>query len=731
MADYDLQTPARIDVLRDHIAWAKRGVDLWLEAERDQLPLWLPVGLGAGVAAWFILPTREAWTGFMLGALALACFGLVFGWRHRAGRIALLAGLTLALGCALVWGRSIWVGHKVLTRPTVVDVRGLVERVETKATEEKTRVTLRTDGVTLPERVRVTIKNRPLPPELVEGSEISIKARLAPPPVAALPGGYDFSRAAWFQGLGGVGQAIGDVAIITAAAGQGGFRQRLSAHIRAQVEGSAGGIASAFASGDRGGISPEDEDAMRASGLTHLLSISGLHVTAVVAATMFIALKLLALSPKLALNWPLLTFSAGFGALAGIGYTLLTGAEVPTIRSCVAALLVLLGLALGREALTLRLVATGAIVVLLLWPESLVGPSFQLSFAAITSIVALHEQRAIKALLARHEESWVRRLGRALLGLLLTGIAVEITLAPIALFHFHKSGLFGALANIIAIPLTTFVIMPAEALALLFDLGGIGAPFWWITGQSIGFLLWLAREVAAWPGAVALVPSLPVSAFALIVVGGLWLLLWSTRVRLLGLFPIACGIILTWSVPEPAILITNDGRHVAVRRPDGRWAILRERTGQFMRDVFAERAGETEEASLLEDMRGADCSQDLCTVRLPDGNRDWTLGATRSAYMVPWAEMVALCPKLDILVSERGLPKDCHPKWIKADRFLLRQTGGMAISFTPSPSVETTRGGRDDHPWSVLPEVQDFSRLKRRGHFQYKPNRSRRNGPSR
>lgn len=143
---------------------------------------------------------------------------------------------------------------------------------------------------------------------------------------------------------------------------------------------------------------------MRRSGLAHLLSISGLHVAAMVGAMMLLTLKLLALSPRLALRLPLVLIAAGVGALAGIGYTLLAGAEVPTVRSCVASLLVLAGLAAGREAMTLRLVATGAIVVLLIRPESLAGPSFQLSFAAVTAIVALHEHPRVRAWARRHDE---------------------------------------------------------------------------------------------------------------------------------------------------------------------------------------------------------------------------------------------------------------------------------------------------------------------------------------
>ena len=257
-----------------------------------------------------------------------------------------------------------------------------------------------------------------------------------PPAPMAVPGAYDFSRAAWFQRIGGTGRAL-DIALVAPASGPepGGADRRLAASGSRRIsargcDGAEGGIAAALATGDQYGIPEADAEAMRRSGLAHLLSVSGLHLTAVVGAVMLLTLKLLALSPALALRFRLILVAAAAGALAGIAYTLLTGAEVPTVRACIAALLVLAGIALGREALTLRLVAVGALVVLLLWPESLPGASFQLSFAAITAIVALHEHPRIQALLSRRDEGWPAKAGRLLLGLVLTGLAVELALDP-------------------------------------------------------------------------------------------------------------------------------------------------------------------------------------------------------------------------------------------------------------------------------------------------------------
>ena len=718
MALRALQTRIRAAITLVRIVLAR--VELWLDSERDQLPLWLPVALGVGIAAWFVLNSVTGWTLFVMAALAVCAAGPVLGWHRRVGRVLGWAGMLAALGCGLVWLRAEWVAQPVLAKPVVTTITGLVERVEPRPALGTTRLTLATrDSPNVPPRVRVSLET--LPDGVGEGAVISARVRLVPPPGAGVPGAYDFSRAAWFQGLGGTGKILGDVKVLNDADPEDkSLRRRLSQHVRSQIEGSAGGIASAFASGDRGGIAAEDEEAMRASGLTHLLSISGLHVTAVVAAAMVMLMRLLALSPRLALRSPVLAISAAGGAAVGIGYTLLTGAEVPTIRSCIAAVLVLIGISMGRDALTLRLVATGALVVLLLWPESLVGASFQLSFAAITSIVAFHDHPRVKAFLARRDEGQAKRLGRGLFGLLLTGLVVEVALAPIALFHFHKQGLYGALANMIAIPLTTFVIMPLEAIALTFDLVGWGAPIWWLVGKAIGSLLGLAHMVAAAPGAVATLSSLPAGAFALMLVGGFWLFLWKSRMRLLGLAPLLAGAIWTLVTPEPDLLVTGDGRHMAVRLDDGRLVLLRDRAGDYVRDMLAERAGEIEPLGALVDSGQARCSQDICITRIRRGGREWSIAATRSKQTLDWRALTEFCAKVDIFVSDRTLPRGCKPRWIKADAIMLRQTGGLAISLSQHPIIETVNTPGDQHPWRINAQLQPVVRLHSAAQYRRK-----------
>ena len=675
------------------------------EAERDQLPLWLPVGLGLGIAAWFVLPDASAWTVFLLLAAALAVAAAATGWGSRWGRAIAIFSLVAAFGCGLIWSKSERVAAPRLERAQMAEFAARIETVQRLPAREAVRlVAAPLPPTELPPRLRINIAEAAALPAFEPGATVRLKAWLMPPPPMAVPGAFDFARAAWFQGLGGTGRAS-RIELVAPSPGRdwrarlSAVRQQLAGHIRSRLDAGAGAIAAALATGDQGAIPEEDAEAMRASGLAHLLSVSGLHLTAVVGAVMLLVLKLLALSPTLALRLPLVLIAAGAGAVAGVAYTLLTGAEVPTVRACVAALLILLALALGRDAFTLRLLAVGAIIVLLFWPESLVGPSFQLSFAAITAIVALHEHPRIKALLARRDEGWPQKIGRGLLALVLTGLVVEVALMPIALYHFHKAGFYGALANVVAIPLTTFVIMPLEALALLLDLAGLGTPVWWLTGFTLDLLLNLAHAVAAAPGAVATLPTMPRAAFALIVLAGLWLALWRTRWRRLGLLPIAAGALWALATPAPDFIVTGDGKHLALRARSGELAILRARAGDYVRDMLTETAGEEGELAAMEDV--VPCSPDLCRAEIARDGRIWRILATRSPHHVGWRDMVRACAEADIVVSDRRLPRGCTPRWLKADRAFLARTGGLAISLGYPPRVTSVRDVAGGHPWAV------------------------------
>lgn len=701
MATRLLQTPiaTRWATIRNRTGDA---LEARLEAERERIGLWLPVALGAGIAAWFALPAEAHWTGLLFLLAGGVCAGLLIGRHSRLGRLIAVGCGTMAAGVLLIWARAIWVAAPVLAAPVVTEFSAIVERAEPLPAKGQIRIiALPQRRADLPPRVRLTLRSEQ-GEGLTDGETIGVRARLMPPPTASLPGGYDFAQRAWFDRIGAVGTVLGDISRTPGAgAAPPPLRARISAHIHAQVAGSAGGIAAALVTGDRGAISEADEEAMRRSGLAHLLSISGLHVTAVVGFAMLLTMRLFALSRRLALAGYVLPLAAAAGALAGGGYTLLAGAEVPTLRSFIAALLVLVAFLVGREAMTLRLVAAGALVVLVWRPESLAGPSFQLSFAAVTAIIALHESRPMQSFLARRDEAWPLRFGRAIAGLLLTGLVVEVALAPIALFHFHKAGLYGALANVVAIPLTTFVIMPAEALALLLDSVGLGAPFWWITEQAIGALIGFAHAVADAPGAVAMLPTFPGWGFALSVFGGLWLLLWNTRWRRIGAAPLAIGMAALLIQPRPDLVVSGDGRHIAAALPDGSYALLRDQAGDYVRDSMAEAAGVDAPLSALAELDHVECNRDFCRWSHGEGARRYVILASRGRDRIEGADMAAACAAADVVISDRWLPRECMGRWMTIDRDSLAETGGLALYLDETPEAVATLRAGDGHPWRL------------------------------
>ncbi|GHC93620.1 hypothetical protein GCM10019060_20800 [Novosphingobium pokkalii] len=712
--------------------WAKAArlssvlahANAWIEARGTERGPWLSVAFAAGICAWVVLPGVYHWLAFLaaLGGILLLVLP-----RDRDGRLAYLrlavlsVGLMAMAGCATIWIKSSFLGTPPLPRPLFTVVEGTVVNREVQAAQGRIRLTLATrlalsGGAVREGQVRLNVPISPgdsardgtrLDQRLADGARVRLRARLMPPAPPMVPGGFDFARSAWFSGLMATGSVVGPVTVIAPAppgTRLDAVRQRLADHIRARLGGSPGAIAAAFASGDRGSIAQGDEDAMRDAGLTHLLSISGLHVSAVVGGVYFLAARLLALVPFLALRLRVPLVAAAMGALAGIGYTLLTGAEVPTIRSCLGALLVLLALALGRDPLSLRMLAVAAFLVMLFWPEAVVGPSFQMSFGSVIAIIAFDGSAPARRFLAhRAHEGWAMRLVRHLGLVLATGLVIELALMPMALFHFHRAGIYGAAANVIAIPLTTFLTMPLIALALLLDLANWGAPAWWAVGKSLDTLLWLAHVTASQPGAVTLLPGMPGWVFGLMVAGLLWLALWTGRVRLWGFIPIGLGAVVTALQPTPDVLVTGDGHHVGLTGEGPDLLLLRDTRSDYTPSTLLENAGLEGQARRLETWRGARCNADFCRAVLVREGRAFAILMSRGRDRVDRDELAKACAQADIVIADRGLPGVCRPRWLKADRRLLRATGGLAI-YLAQRRVVTVAQSEGQHGWFPAPE---------------------------
>jgi competence protein ComEC len=447
-------------------------------------------------------------------------------------------------------------------------------------------------------------------------------------------------------------------------------------------------------------IPPATAQAMRDAGLAHLLSISGLHIAVVVGIVALLMRWLLGLWPWLVrVPVPTLALALAAGALAGLAYTLLAGAQVPTVRAVIAACIVVVGMMLGRQALSLRLLAAAAFAILVVRPEALLGASFQMSFAAVIGIVALYESRLGKWLTAvREDEPWWQWLARAAASLLASGLVAELALSGIGLYHFGRSGLYGIAANLIAVPYTSCVVMPALMLAMLGEALGLGW-LWPLAGWAMQQLIALADFTASLPGAVITSAAIPGPAFALGAAGGLWLALWRSRARWWGLAPLAGAVLLAWSAAVPDLLISSDGRHLALRLPDGRLAHSSERVGDFLIDNWAEAVGSDPASAVwLGTLPLARCSAESCVATMERGGRRWRVLATTGRSLIPRDRFAPACAAADIVVSDRRLPDWCRSRWLKLDAAAVAQTGAVAI-WLDVQHVATAVDATGDRPW--------------------------------
>ncbi len=573
------------------VAEAAARVGRMPAAERDRWPLWLPVWFGAGVAFYFALASEPpGWLG-PSGAAAAAL--LAWFWRRRPGLAlpALLLGVASA-GLATAQFQSARIAAPVLEkRIGPIGLTGRVASVEPLPSGH--RVFLDSiaspglPGERTPERVR--LKAYAIPAALRPGDPVSVRAVLSPPPGPAIPGGYDFARRAFFERLGAVGFTVAPLRILDRGRADGfswrialaGLRARVTARIHAALDPPTSAVAAALMTGQRKSIPADVLAAMRDAGLAHLLAISGLHI-GLIAGILFFGLRFaLAAAEPLALRHPIKKWAAA-GALAGaFAYLLLSGATIPTQRAFLMLAVVLAAVFLDRAAISMRPVACAAMLVLLLAPESLVGPSFQMSFAAVIALVAAHEIIAPRLALWRADGGRIRRVGAYFVGVAATTLIAGLATAPFAIHHFNRLALYGLAANLVAVPVTGLWIMPWAvcAFALMpFGLEPLAlAPMGW----GIDAVVAVARVVAGWPGAVAVLPALSPAGFALVVLGGLWLCLWRTGWRLAGAAAIVGGLAMLVSARTPDVLVNERGSLIAIRGEDGRLALSSTRRARY------------------------------------------------------------------------------------------------------------------------------------------------------
>jgi competence protein ComEC len=689
----------------------------WLERqvveERERWILWVPVFIGVGVAAYFELASEPPiWLGVAglagsvaarvafrrrpLPAVAATCLAMAFlGLTAAQLRVTLVSApfLTREIGRAAVEGRVCEVDLRPNGYRLYLDDVAIAG-VSPEAT---------------PKRVRVRVGKRFSPDQV--GERIGITAHSLGPASAPLaPGAFDFQRDVFFERIGAVGYAIDAPRPIGPQSSDSWIRSlpcRLSAlrltiaeRIRSVLPGDTGAISVALITGDQGAISKPTMQQMRDSGLAHLLSISGLHIT-LVAGILFVTVRrALCLVRRVALNYPIKKWGAIAAFVATLFYVLLAGAPVPAVRSLIMTSMFLLAVILDRTAISLPPVAWAAVVVLLVSPEELIGPSFQMSFGAIVALVAAYEATQTQRLRWRAEAGWGGRAALYVAGLVFTSLIATLATGPYSIYHFNRIAHYGVIANMIAVPLTGVWVMPWAVLAVILMPFGLERVALVPMGWGVDGIIAIAGYVAGLPSAVSVVPAMPVVGLAIITLGGLWLCLWQRRWRLAGVPVILAGLATIMFTRSPDLLISEDGRFFAVVAPDGRLLLSTAKADKFVTDNWLRRSDtETVEAISID---GYDAGGRLACDSLGCIYR--AFGRTVALVQQPLA-LLEDCGMADVVVSLEPVRVPCHPTTAVIDRFDLWRYGVHAIWIGDDGGIEiqSVREMRGERPWVAGP----------------------------
>ena len=666
------------------------GVRSDVAAQVDRWSLWTPVALGCGAAVYFVLPREPvAWLAWLILAAAAGLF--VLRSRLNAGRAATIA---LALAAFAIAG---FAAAKLRTERVrapvapmglgVTSLEGFVVDVASpgQGGQRLLIAPIRIEGLSpaeTPIRVRVTLKSDTELP--APGTAVRVRGMINPPPPPASPGAYDFARDAFFDSVGGVGFALKPpVAIETDArppwrlAWQmkiNAARWALARRIVDELGPAEGGLAAAMVTGHDAFVPKEEVDALRASGLAHIISISGLHM-AIVGGFTFAAIRMLVAAwPWLALRVPGKKVAALIGLAAVLGYLVLSGAPNPAERSAITAAAAFGAMLFDRRAISLHTLAISAIAILALQPEAVTEPGFQMSFAATTALVALAEAwpRPMKEIQVPWPIRIVQGAGTLLLASLAASFVAGLATGPFALQHFNRISTFGLVTNLLVEPISSFLIMPALAIGAVLTPFGLGHWPLEAAGFAISLMNRIATTAAGLPYAQLIVASAPAWTLPAAFLGILWLCLWRGPLRWLGL-PFALAVSLTPRPPAPDLWVSADASQLAVRESHA--AILyRTDVKLFAAQVWARRRGLEQPADPLA-ARNADydCDRWSCIPRsgatAPRVSAVWTRRDSTIDKKLPvfceFSEVIivrgeadpASCPKALVLTArdfERG-----------------------------------------------------------------------------
>jgi len=681
------------------------------EVAPGRLLPWLPVAFGSGIVLYLAAQREPSLIAVSIAALVTAA--LAFGVRHRPVAFPLTVGVAaLAAGFAIAAAQTARIAHPVLQRTVATAaVSGFVEIREGR--EKSDRVTLLVQTLDArnvaekPERVRLAIRKHTAPPV---GTFVELKAHLSPPLQPLRPGGYDFARDMYAQQIGASGYALGKINVVEAksapslwvryAAVLDSTRALIDSRIHAVLPGDRGAIASALITGTRDAISTPVNDAMYISSLAHVLSISGYHMAVVAGIVFFVVRGGLALVPPLATRRPIKKWAAAIALAAVFFYMLLSGSEVATQRSFIMIAIVLIGIMLDRPTLTFRTISIAALCVLVLSPQAVAHPSFQMSFAATLALIAAY-QRGLpwKADVDTSRGARIALWGvREVVGLILASTVAGLATTPYAAFHFHRLAPYGVLANLFAMPVVSALVMPMGILGVVAIPFGFDAPCWKLMGLGIDWMIVVVLWVAQLPGAVGRIHAFGAGPLLLGTFAILVICLLRSPLRWLGAGLAVAATLWALLTPQPDVFISADGQTAAVRGPKGTLSLLHSARDNFALKEWlaADADGRDLKGASLND--GVRCDAIGCTAPLQDG---------RLAAMALSTESFAEdCTRAAVVISPRTAYRPCAAELI--DRKISQARGAIALRWTGETfeRVEAQPAGYD-RPWARAREQRE------------------------